>query len=937
MSTFSKINKPTSRNSRYQSSSTTELYQSIPSLMVNDQLIQQTNGFQQPRMFNRNTFYSNSSDIYQNLPNTNKSSINMVDQENVIKTLPKSVFSKRTLSRSFDDLTTIKYDTSKKQSTILDNADPELKNVKKTGASYHVSVDLKKIFLSGTRPKSSFARHFQNYSMPSKINKISLSTNQQHTTNNGFNTQRSRIEPLMLEGNRTSVVNLISAEINQVTPHENLHVKPKATNYPSKAVININLPKNNVSSIMESDSKERNFSLKDGYIIKSLKPSEITRETASQQILKNNNVDFDLCLYGTVFKQADSSNILNSQIIDIKPSIVEDFEQTTRSKTRKIIEIDETNLNKTPAKKKFEEKSRKAKRTINSFTEYSAPVEESFKIKTTSTGVSNTEPTSLPKSLNTDPEKESKEIQTLSTKNKLIQTDYYLSDTDEYVGPRENDKKAVMFVDDNVQLSSKSQVKAIPIKNNEKMIPVYDETFSEDEFDGYENNIPQSVLSNLQTNYDLSDDENIIFQRLMKNAPEGSLKQNINVENRYVNYLGPYSNDQVREKYEKKEINVDHVAQRVELMVNNGMVTIKLQLTFQKTVPYKNTHNTFKQTTLLINKIIIVDLTVTDERRQIYEEVLQNHKNGRLDKVYTWKLYKIFSAMALADKGMGIDDEHVSIEKKIEENKKLNLDSTDYLDYQMDDDSFKNLDKRAAEIGVNQMIGANFNKISQSGLGTATENFINSENYAWNNTLRNANLPSDIGKENLYNNYFDTPENKKNDTYNSKANTIRVESIISSHKSGPRYNFEDGYVGEDQNRNLLIVDHASESRLNQVKENINKMQNSQIYSNGDLKSTYGRWLSTGRSDSRMNRIGQRFDVYNYLRPGGSRNYSSKLQNQYSNGLDKTNWDIQITGGQNDHFEKNASKNETRTDYRNFDNGSYEHRKRMASYKSSSFE
>ena len=111
----------------------------------------------------------------------------------------------------------------------------------------------------------------------------------------------------------------------------------------------------------------------------------------------------------------------------------------------------------------------------------------------------------------------------------------------------------------------------------------------------------------------------------------------------------------------------------MDLTLASGIAQLVVKITYERIVPIQDSQDTFKKSAVVVTKVIDVDLTVTEARKKIYDDIIESHKNGRLDNKHTFELYKAFIALAEADEGLGMNQEHFSIEKKVDEEKLWNL------------------------------------------------------------------------------------------------------------------------------------------------------------------------------------------------------------------------------------------------------------------------
>ena len=244
------------------------------------------------------------------------------------------------------------------------------------------------------------------------------------------------------------------------------------------------------------------------------------------------------------------------------------------------------------------------------------------------------------------------------------------------------------------------------------------------------------------------------------------------------------------------------------------MADLQLKLTFNKIVPVEDSRDTFKMTKVVVTKQIMVDLRVTEERQKICEEIMQIQRNGVLDREYTWMLYRIFSTLADAENALGVSESKVRVEKEVGEERVRNLNREMFKSRGNTDRKFQILEKTFLEDDEP-------NLTSEVSTG-----------WSYNSGQRNSVARDRQGYHEGHASYrYAVP---RHETIESKD----YFSEVDTRRAGSR------------------IDEASMN----------------LHGPGDpsWKHQFSRWLSSENDHARSR--SQRLDVYNYLRPGGSRNY-----------------------------------------------------------------
>lgn len=102
----------------------------------------------------------------------------------------------------------------------------------------------------------------------------------------------------------------------------------------------------------------------------------------------------------------------------------------------------------------------------------------------------------------------------------------------------------------------------------------------------------------------------------------------------------------------------DKVSEQVDMDISDGKVTLTSLARSERTVPIMGSEDMYKKSAVIVTKCIEIDMTLTPQRRQLYEMITsrQNGRNGTtpgtLDKTETFELYKKFAALADIDRAI---------------------------------------------------------------------------------------------------------------------------------------------------------------------------------------------------------------------------------------------------------------------------------------------
>ena len=161
--------------------------------------------------------------------------------------------------------------------------------------------------------------------------------------------------------------------------------------------------------------------------------------------------------------------------------------------------------------------------------------------------------------------------------------------------------------------------------------------------------------------------------RLLANAPPNSIKQTINVEREEEEIIGPLPADGAENP--EGMLNFDTVSEKVDLGVEDGYAKLTVKVRCERIVPIRGVEDMFKKSSVIVTRLIQIDLQATEERRRLHDRIMRGGQKGmssgeggrmpKLSTKETFKLYKTFMGLAEADEGM--KKEKVHIDKRVED------------------------------------------------------------------------------------------------------------------------------------------------------------------------------------------------------------------------------------------------------------------------------
>lgn len=147
-----------------------------------------------------------------------------------------------------------------------------------------------------------------------------------------------------------------------------------------------------------------------------------------------------------------------------------------------------------------------------------------------------------------------------------------------------------------------------------------------------------------------------------------SVKQTIKVDRLEDEILNSLPADELRRREEaglgadvdpaSAIFDFDKVSEQVDMDISDGKVTLTSRARSERMVPIMGSEDMYKKSAVIVTKAIEIDMTLTPQRRQLYEMIVsrQNGRNGTtagtLDKKETLELYKQFSALAEFDRAI---------------------------------------------------------------------------------------------------------------------------------------------------------------------------------------------------------------------------------------------------------------------------------------------
>ena len=231
--------------------------------------------------------------------------------------------------------------------------------------------------------------------------------------------------------------------------------------------------------------------------------------------------------------------------------------------------------------------------------------------------------------------------------------------------------------------------------------------------------------------------------RLLKGAPKGSIKQTINVEREEEDILGPLPTNHADGTHAKPEdmLNFDTVSEKVDMGLRDGKAEVAVKVRCERIVPIRGVEDMFKKSSVIVTRLIEIDLFATEERRQLWESIKRRTaqtsvtdgterrqitgRDTKLSTKDTFNLYKTFMGLAEADDS-GKQRERMRIDRKVEEERRPELyagPDGKMVDDQLDGDDYdtEELDRKLEETLVNNYKSRHMESDTMSFVSAASE------------------------------------------------------------------------------------------------------------------------------------------------------------------------------------------------------------------------
>ncbi|KAI0224271.1 hypothetical protein LSAT2_024716 [Lamellibrachia satsuma] len=189
-----------------------------------------------------------------------------------------------------------------------------------------------------------------------------------------------------------------------------------------------------------------------------------------------------------------------------------------------------------------------------------------------------------------------------------------------------------------------------------------------------------------QTDYGRQTSSEFDISTLLRNAPMDSIKQSIKVDREEEEIIGPLPTGDGGDAEDL--LNFDTVSEKVDLGLEGGNAVVSVKVRCVRIVPIRGAADMFKKSSVIVTRIIEIDLQATEERRRMYEHIMHRTASGnmleqqaggrrhryeeaKLSTKDTFKLYKTFMGLAEADEGM--QREKMTIDRTIEDERRPEL------------------------------------------------------------------------------------------------------------------------------------------------------------------------------------------------------------------------------------------------------------------------
>lgn len=134
-------------------------------------------------------------------------------------------------------------------------------------------------------------------------------------------------------------------------------------------------------------------------------------------------------------------------------------------------------------------------------------------------------------------------------------------------------------------------------------------------------------------------------------------------------------------------LNFDTVSEKVDLGLVDGKAQVAVKVRCERIVPIRGVDDMFKKSSVIVTRLIEIDLQATEERRRLYEHIMKGSSRNmitagdgrkeyaldrRLNTKDTFKLYKTFMGLAEADEA-GVNPRMTQIDRQVEDERRPDL------------------------------------------------------------------------------------------------------------------------------------------------------------------------------------------------------------------------------------------------------------------------
>lgn len=159
------------------------------------------------------------------------------------------------------------------------------------------------------------------------------------------------------------------------------------------------------------------------------------------------------------------------------------------------------------------------------------------------------------------------------------------------------------------------------------------------------------------------------------------MRQKFDVHREDDEIIGPLQKQGAAADDPASMVNVDVVSEKIDVALDDGVARVTLRVRCERIVPIRGSSDLYKKSAVVVTRVIGIDLTVTEERRRLYQRALertvgrQAQDGGTLATEDTFALYK--ALMGLADRGQTASRERLHIERLLDEQRTSAVDLVD--------------------------------------------------------------------------------------------------------------------------------------------------------------------------------------------------------------------------------------------------------------------